>query len=269
VDLLTGLGTDEHLVRTDSAGSRDLLTDALGTTVSLADSSGAVQTEYSYEPFGLAAASGSSSTNELRYTGREEDGTGLNYYRARYYHPALQRFISEDPIGLDRGDTNFYAYVANNPVSFADPSGLTLESNLIFAFDFLTGHDTPGRWTTGVTNQGRSTRVYGPNSLETREMMRSYGGRAMVRDFARGGCRNIAHGNFETYIAAATTLYDPTNTAWRVGSFDYDVTVQSDGRVLYRMYNKAGMHSLFYHSRFVNDRERPGPMGNIRERFEW
>jgi hypothetical protein len=25
--------------------------------------------------------------NEFRYTGREGDGTGLYYYRARYYHP--------------------------------------------------------------------------------------------------------------------------------------------------------------------------------------
>ncbi|PYT52891.1 MAG: hypothetical protein DMG43_10465 [Acidobacteria bacterium] len=25
--------------------------------------------------------------------------TTLCYYRARYYHPQLQRFISEDPIG--------------------------------------------------------------------------------------------------------------------------------------------------------------------------
>jgi RHS repeat-associated protein len=47
----------------------------------------------------MATASGSSSGNELGYTGREDDGTGLNYYRARYYHPGLQRFISEDSPG--------------------------------------------------------------------------------------------------------------------------------------------------------------------------
>lgn len=123
VDLLTGLGIDEYLTRTDSSGSRDLLNDALSSTVSLADSSGTVQTEYSYEPFGLATASGSSSGNELRYTGREADGTGLNYYRARYYHPTLQRFISEDPIGFLAGDTNMYAYTQNTPVNYRDPMG--------------------------------------------------------------------------------------------------------------------------------------------------
>jgi len=35
----------------------------------------------------------------FRYTGRENDGTGLYYYRARYYHPGAKRFIAEDPIG--------------------------------------------------------------------------------------------------------------------------------------------------------------------------
>jgi RHS repeat-associated protein len=72
----------------------------------------------------MATASGSSSGNELGYTGREDDGTGLNYYRARYYHPGLQRFISEDPIGFVGGDTNLYAYVRNDPATYSDPLGL-------------------------------------------------------------------------------------------------------------------------------------------------
>ncbi len=80
-------------------------------------------TEYSYEPFGAATASGTSSGNELRYTGREDDGTGIYYYRARYYHPGLQRFISEDPIGFAGGDSNLYAYVGNNPITATDPTG--------------------------------------------------------------------------------------------------------------------------------------------------
>jgi RHS repeat-associated protein len=124
VDLLTGLGIDEYFVRTDASATRDLLTDALGSTVSLADSSGTVQTEYSYEPFGATSTSGSSSGNELRYTGREADGTGVYYYRARYYHPGLQRFISEDPIGFLGGDANLYSYVGNTPTGDTDPRGL-------------------------------------------------------------------------------------------------------------------------------------------------
>jgi RHS repeat-associated protein len=124
VNLLTGLGIDEYLTRTTGGTTEYLLSEALGSTVALADGSGAVATEYSYEPFGTATVSGTSSNNELGYTGREDDGTGVYYYRARYYHPALQRFISEDPIGIRGGDVNFYAYVANNPLGQRDPLGL-------------------------------------------------------------------------------------------------------------------------------------------------
>jgi RHS repeat-associated protein len=46
------------------------------------------------------------------------------YSWARYYHPGLQRFISEDPIGFDGGDPNLYAYVGNMPTVHSDPLGL-------------------------------------------------------------------------------------------------------------------------------------------------
>ena len=69
----------------------------------------------------VIAASGSIPT--YGYTGREPDASGLIYYRARYYHPGLGRFISRDPIGL-QGGINPYAYADGNPVLFNDPSGL-------------------------------------------------------------------------------------------------------------------------------------------------
>jgi RHS repeat-associated protein len=60
-----------------------------------------------------------------RFTGREDDEPlYLYYYRARYYHTDLQRFISEDPIGLAGGDINLYAYVRNRPTRLVDPRGL-------------------------------------------------------------------------------------------------------------------------------------------------
>lgn len=53
---------------------------------------------------------------------RENDGTGLYFYRARYYDPVLKRFISEDPAGL-RAGLNKYRYVDNAPVNLTDPDG--------------------------------------------------------------------------------------------------------------------------------------------------
>jgi RHS repeat-associated protein len=121
--LLTGLGIDEYLIRTDVAGARMLLTDVLGSTVALTDTTGAVETQYTYGPFGATAVTGTLDASEFQYTGRENDGTGLYYYRARYYQPTLHRFISEDPVRFEGGDVNLYSYVFNQPTIFTDPTG--------------------------------------------------------------------------------------------------------------------------------------------------
>jgi RHS repeat-associated protein len=65
-------------------------------------------------------------------TPRESDAeTGPCYYRARYYSPSLQRFISEDPIRLKSKTINFYQYAYNNPANLRDPFGLyTLQLGL-------------------------------------------------------------------------------------------------------------------------------------------
>lgn len=120
---MTGLGIDEFFTRTDGVGVRGLLSDALGSTVALGDGTGALQTQYTYEPFGFITQTGAASTNSYKFTGREDDGTGLMYYRARYYQPRFQRFIAEDPIGL-RGGINVYRYANNNAILFVDPLGL-------------------------------------------------------------------------------------------------------------------------------------------------
>ncbi len=130
-NLLTGLNLDEYFQRTDSTvGTRDYLTDALGSTWGLADSSGTVQGGYSYWPFGSTTPSGTPGPNPYQYTGRENDsGAGpfdgdLYYNRARYYSPVLQRFMSQDPIGFAGGDANLYAYDRNEPINLRDPLGL-------------------------------------------------------------------------------------------------------------------------------------------------
>src|SRR5206468_4067813 len=85
--------------------------------------SGVIQSQYNYDPFGSTTQTGASTNNSFAYTGRELDTAGLYYYRARYYSPRLQRFISQDPIGF-AGGPNLYAYVDNNPVGFVDPLGM-------------------------------------------------------------------------------------------------------------------------------------------------
>jgi len=123
--ILTGMGIDERYSRDDAnMGKAYYLTDALGSTLALADGSQAVRQTYAYEPYGEMTSTGSSN-NPYQYTGRENDGTGLYYYRNRYYSPTWKRFISEDPLGL-YGGLNGYAYVGDNPLSFTDPLGLMM-----------------------------------------------------------------------------------------------------------------------------------------------
>jgi RHS repeat-associated protein len=125
--LLTGLNVDEYFTRTDSSGTANFLPDALGSTLALTNGSGSTLASYTYEPFGNTAISGTSA-NTYQFTGRENDGTGLYFNRARYYNPQIGRFISEDPIRF-RGGINFSAYVGNNPLNLTDPSGLCPKQN--------------------------------------------------------------------------------------------------------------------------------------------
>ena len=102
------------------------------------DGSVTTQAEYTYEAFGPTRLSGSSG-NAFRYTGREDDGTGLYYYRARYYDPGRARFVSEDPIEFASGDPNLYGYVNASPLSYRDPSGLLIAQAIGGGLGFAFG----------------------------------------------------------------------------------------------------------------------------------
>jgi RHS repeat-associated protein len=71
--------------------------------------------------------------NPYRYCGQYHDvESGYVYLRARYYDPAIGRFVSEDP-AFD--GHNWYVYCANNPVMYVDPSGMEKkESEYIYKY---------------------------------------------------------------------------------------------------------------------------------------
>jgi RHS repeat-associated protein len=64
-----------------------------------------------------------------RRDGTTVDSGEPSYYRARYYDPQAGRFSSEDPAQFTAG-TNFFAYVANDPIYRIDPLGLDWIRNI-------------------------------------------------------------------------------------------------------------------------------------------
>jgi RHS repeat-associated protein len=136
--LLTGLTLDETIARIaidgngrkDGAKSRIYLTDALKSVIAQLsdDSSANIANSYGYSPYGESQSIGPDGTNNpIQYTSRENDGTGLYFYRARYYDSVLKRFISSDPIGL-AGGLQTFGYANSDPLRWIDPAGLLGES---------------------------------------------------------------------------------------------------------------------------------------------
>ncbi len=102
--------------------------DALGNTAHVTDDTGAVTDDFRYEAFGKTASATGSTATPYQWIGeqgyRHDETTDSYNIRSRDYTPDTQAFPSPDPLGLASGDSNFYRYVANDPVNRTDPSGL-------------------------------------------------------------------------------------------------------------------------------------------------
>jgi len=102
------------------------LADHLGSLRDVIDETGEVKASIAYDGFGnITSETGVDFAGRYKWTAREYDvETALQYNRARYYDAATGRWISQDPLGFDAGDSNLYRYVKNRPTTSADPSGM-------------------------------------------------------------------------------------------------------------------------------------------------
>lgn len=122
--LTQGPGIDDVLAETIGTTTNYSYKNMLSSVLQLANTTGVVS-NYNYDAWGQATnwPAPASDPNPYGYTGREWDGAGSYYYRARMYTPGVGRFASIDPLTVN-GEPYAYAYVQNNPVRHADPTGM-------------------------------------------------------------------------------------------------------------------------------------------------
>ncbi|MCX6380132.1 MAG: RHS repeat-associated core domain-containing protein [Armatimonadetes bacterium] len=103
------------------------VTDGLGNTLALLDSTGAKTDTFDYFPSGNVAARTGTTPTPFQWNGGSgyfQDSASRVYVRARHFYTNLGRWNMQDPIGFEAGDYNLYRYCGNNFVNQIDPSGL-------------------------------------------------------------------------------------------------------------------------------------------------
>jgi len=117
---------DQLLARIDGSTARWYVTDHLGSIRKVLDNSGVVKDAITYDAWGnILTETDANERGRYAWTSREIDvETALQYNRARYYDATTGRWIAQDPLGFDAGDSNLYRYVKNAPATSKDPSGL-------------------------------------------------------------------------------------------------------------------------------------------------
>ena len=151
-----------------------------GDIVGIYNGAGELKAHYEYDAWGnvisITDNNGNAITNPnhignlnpFRYRGYYQDTeTGLYYLMSRYYDAVTHRFINADGYFQSGGnilDANMHSYCGNNPIMFADPTGLCYEPQYTSAGTYIGKYWVIKTAVPGVPGFCNSCKSNGSNS---------------------------------------------------------------------------------------------------------
>ncbi|OGB95057.1 MAG: hypothetical protein A3G82_07580 [Burkholderiales bacterium RIFCSPLOWO2_12_FULL_67_210] len=168
-------------------------TDISGSPLAATNANGNVVWKENYQAYGERQLQQPGSEGQGQwFHGKQADAsTGLQYFGARYYDPAVGRFMGVDPVGFQEDNLNSfnrYAYGNNNPVKYLDPDGR--DPNFVYMLDsglFMTDF-APSIYGVDTSTRAGVDQV---NSIMQREALYEMGGMVLGAAFGKVAGRVI------------------------------------------------------------------------------
>ncbi|MFZ5503509.1 MAG: RHS repeat-associated core domain-containing protein [Pseudomonadota bacterium] len=124
----TRINVPEYMIK--SGTMYRIITDHLGSVRLVVNTTdGSIAQRLDYDSYGNVTTDTNPGFQPFGFAGGLYDNdTKLTRFGARDYDAESGRWTAKDPIGFNGGDSNLYAYTANDPINFIDPLGLELST---------------------------------------------------------------------------------------------------------------------------------------------
>ena len=194
-----------------------------------------MENRYAYDAFGNLLGQEEAFPNRILYAGQLYDQeTGQYYLRARYYNPTIGRFSQEDTYWGD--GLNLYAYCANNPVRYFDPSGHQKKPNCPGTEGEAATDKQPG--VEIETSYGKSSEKLNWDAIVSKK------GETRVEHIKRHTVQNNSR---ETHSVFNGNPIDMVNDAWEQRHLVEPISDGMGGTIYNIPYKNAG-----YESGYIN-----------------